>query len=182
MNDAVGGSSISYCYQPRELLDLLLEVRRSFDTYKKILYDNGVFAAFLSGSNFDSVGAGLWLDESERDKKCFKLNKATTIKATGKNRCPQFVIEQMEGFNTERYCGPLDEGYAVHVDHFWFDFKFLMEFINEMCIVDDSKIKNYMNHVESELKKQCITIAAFMNDEQIDFLREDLNLILKKLQ
>ena len=182
INDEIAGSTVSYRYQPEELLNLLFEVRRSFDTYKKILNDNGVFAAFLGGSNFGSVDAGVWFGEVEHSKKCVKLNKATTIKATGKNRCPQFVIEKMKEFNTERYWGPLDEGYAAHVDHFWFGFKFLMEFINDMCIVDDSKIKNYMKHVESELKKQSIPIAASMNDEQISLLREDLNAILMKLK
>lgn len=185
-------------YDAAEVLELARLIRSSFATYRKVVEDNGVFAAFSEGSDYGrckgySFGFAGWDDYSCEE---FDFRVAaymgTRPGASGGQGIPSTVeeddceggdtparaIERMREFNRRRYYGMLDDDYAVHVDAFWYGFRKLMEFANDLVEVDDDQLCAWRSDLRDALVASAREFAVHMDDEQTDAFIGDVSALI----
>lgn len=154
------------------LAELSHEVRRSFATFKEVLGDNGVFAAFAGTGSYGSCnGCGwFWDDEREytgerpgsRELEGIECNVEEDQGGDSLERC----IERMRAFNAREYWGMLDDDFDQHVDAFWYGFEHYMRELGDRCRVDMRSFRRYCKDVDGRLRNACWELALRMDDVQ----------------
>lgn len=157
-----------------ELCELGYEVRKSFATFKEVIADNGVFAAFAGTGSFGSCEGNSWFwdDDCEytgnrpgsRQLEGIESNIEEDRGGDSLERC----IERMREFNNVKYWGMLDDDYAQHVDAFWYGFEHYMRELGELCRVDMRSFKRYCMEVDGRLRNACWKLALRMDSVQAE--------------
>lgn len=157
---------------PTQLAELAREVRRSFATFKEVMSDNGVFAAFAGTGSFGSCNGNTWFwdDEFEYTGERPGATELEGIECgveedqggDSLERC----IERMREFNAREYLGVLDDDYAQHVDAFWYGFSHYMDELGTLCRFDMRPFASYCKDVDGRLHNACWELALRMDDVQ----------------
>lgn len=155
-----------------KLGELAREVRRSFATFKEVIADNGVFAAFAGTGSFGNCQGDIWFwdDECEytggrpgsRQLEGIECGVEEDRGGDSLERC----IERMREFNAREYWGMLDDDFAQHVDAFWYGFDHYMCELSEICRVDMRSFKRYCTDVDGRVRNACWELALRMDDVQ----------------
>lgn len=162
-----------------KLGELAREVRRSFATFKEVIADNGVFAAFAGTGSFGNCQGDIWFwdDECEytggrpgsRQLEGIECGVEEDRVGDSLERC----IERMREFNAREYWGMLDDDFPQHVDAFWYGFEHYMRELGEICRVDMRSFKRYCTDVDGRVHNACWELALRMDDVQArDFARK----------
>ena len=155
-----------------KLGELAREVRRSFATFKEVVADNGVFAAFAGTGSFGNCQGDIWFwdDECEytggrpgsRQLEGIECGVEEDRGGDSLERC----IERMREFNAREYWGMLDDDFPQHVDAFWYGFEHYMRELGEICRVDMRSFKRYCIDVDGRVRNACWELALRMDDVQ----------------
>lgn len=155
-----------------KLGELAREVRRSFATFKEVIADNGVFAAFAGTGSFGNCQGDIWFwdDECEytggrpgsRQLEGIECGVEEDRVGDSLERC----IERMREFNAREYWGMLDDDFPQHVDAFWYGFEHYMRELGEICRVDMHSFKRYCTDVDGRVRNACWELALRMDDVQ----------------
>lgn len=155
-----------------KLGELAREVRRSFATFKEVVADNGVFAAFAGTGSFGNCQGDIWFwdDECEytggrpgsRQLEGIECGVEEDRAGDSLERC----IERMREFNAREYWGMLDDDFPQHVDAFWYGFEHYMRELGEICRVDMHSFKRYCTDVDGRVRNACWELALRMDDVQ----------------
>lgn len=155
-----------------KLGELAREVRRSFATFKEVVADNGVFAAFAGTGSFGNCQGDIWFwdDECEytggrpgsRQLEGIECGIEEDQGGDSLERC----IERMREFNAREYWGMLDDDFPQHVDAFWYGFEHYMRELGEICRVDMRSFKRYCIDVDGRVRNACWELALRMDDVQ----------------
>ena len=155
-----------------KLGELAREVRRSFATFKEVVADNGVFAAFAGTGSFGNCQGDIWFwdDECEytggrpgsRQLEGIECGVEEDRVGDSLERC----IERMREFNAREYWGMLDDDFPQHVDAFWYGFEHYMRELGEICRVDMHSFKRYCTDVDGRVRNACWELALRMDDVQ----------------
>lgn len=155
-----------------KLGELAREVRRSFATFKEVIADNGVFAAFAGTGSFGNCQGDIWFwdDECEytggrpgsRQLEGIECGVEEDRGGDSLERC----IERMREFNAREYWGMLDDDFPQHVDAFWYGFEHYMRELGEICRVDMRSFKRYCTDVDGCVRNACWELALRMDDVQ----------------
>lgn len=155
-----------------KLGELAREVRRSFATFKEVIADNGVFAAFSGTGSFGNCQGDIWFwdDECEytggrpgsRQLEGIECGVEEDRGGDSLERC----IERMREFNAREYWGMLDDDFPQHVDAFWYGFDHYMRELGEICRVDMRSFKRYCTDVDGRVRNACWELALRMDDVQ----------------
>lgn len=158
---------------PAEKLgELACEVRASFATFKEVIADNGVFAAFSGTGSFGNCQGDIWFwdDEFEytggrpgsRELEGIECGIEEDQGGDSLDRC----IERMREFNARKYWGMLDDDFSQHVDAFWYGFSHYMDELGTLCRVDMRSFKRYCTDVDGRVRNACWELALRMDDVQ----------------
>ena len=155
-----------------KLGELAREVRRSFATFKEVVADNGVFAAFAGTGSFGNCQGDIWFwdDECEytggrpgsRQLEGIECGVEEDRGGDSLERC----IERMREFNVREYWGMLDDDFPQHVDAFWYGFDHYMRELSDICRVDMRSFKRYCTDVDGRVRNACWELALRMDDVQ----------------
>ncbi len=162
-----------------KLGELAREVRRSFATFKEVIADNGVFAAFAGTGSFGNCQGDIWFWDDECEytggrpgsRQLEGIERSVEEDRVGDSleRC----IERMREFNAREYWGMLDDDFPQHVDAFWYGFEHYMRELGEICRVDMRSFKRYCTDVDGRVHNACWELALRMDDVQArDFARK----------
>lgn len=155
-----------------KLGELAREVRRSFATFKEVIADNGVFAAFAGTGSFGNCQGDIWFWDDECEytggrpgsRQLEGIERGVEEDRVGDSleRC----IERMREFNAREYWGMLDDDFPQHVDAFWYGFEHYMRELGEICRVDMRSFKRYCTDVDGRVHNACWELALRMDDVQ----------------
>lgn len=127
------------------LSELLAQVKKSFETYRRVVADGGLFSAFGTGSPHGICRGSSYCDYDSRldeDVLVGEYDGATRHNVRREVAIPELVEEasaeggdslevavaRMREFNRRRYDGVLDEDPARHVNAFWYGLKKLSQY------------------------------------------------------
>lgn len=173
-----GGVIVKLAKDVDQVKALSVEVGRSFKTFKQVVQDNGLFAAFASENAYGACNGyrsdWWWGDE-------IYVNYDGAIPGRQKyNDIPVAVeedeggdtldksIERMRSFNEQKYWGMLDDDFQVHVDAFWYGFKKLMVNVNGLFEVDLRAFGNYYDKVRAAAKAKAKALGMQMDSYQAE--------------
>lgn len=173
-----GGVIVKLAKDVDQVRALSVEVGRSFKTFKQVVQDNGLFAAFASENAYGACNGyrsdWWWGDE-------IYVNYDGAIPRRQKyNDIPIAVeedeggdtldksIERMRSFNEQKYWGMLDDDFQVHVDAFWYGFKKLMVNVNGLFEVDLRAFGNYCDKVRAAAKAKAKVLGMQMDPYQAE--------------
>lgn len=179
---AFGGSAVLAAeLDVEQVQELAGEVRKSFKTFKEVVKDNGLFAAFASEGTFGACKGwrfGYWWDDflfdlSEyegeipgRDPVC---DIPSNIEEDKGGDTLEKSIERMREFNQKRYWGMLDDDFDGHIEAFWYGFKKLMESVNGLHRMNPSAFNQYCNDLAEDAKQATLEVgAASFDAHQVD--------------
>ena len=179
---AFGGSAVLAAeLDVEQVQELAGEVRKSFKTFKEVVKDNGLFAAFASEGTFGACKGwrfGYWWDDflfdlSEyegeipgRDPVC---DIPSNIEEDKGGDTLEKSIERMREFNQKRYWGMLDDDFDGHIEAFWYGFKKLMESVNGLHRMNPSAFNQYCNDLAEDAKQATLGVgAASFDAHQVD--------------
>lgn len=134
-----------------ELSELLAQVKKSFETYRRVVADGGLFCAFGAGSPHGICRGSSYFDYDDRfdeDVLVGEYDGATRHNVRREVAIPELVDEasadggdslevavaRMREFNGRRYDGVLDEDPARHVNAFWYGLKKLSQYCEPLCV------------------------------------------------
>ena len=181
-----GGTVLAAELEVDELRELAVEVRRSFRTFKQVVQDNGLFAAFASEGTFGACNGwrfGYWWDDFLYDMSEFEgeipgrskmKDIATDVEEDEGGDSPKKSVERMREFNKKRYWGMLDDDFDEHVEAFWYGFKKLMEGVNGMYRMNPSTFNQYCNNIAEDAQEATLDVGAgYMDSHQAsEFVKE----------
>ena len=181
-----GGTALSSELDVDELRELAAEVRKSFRTFKQVVQDNGLFAAFASEGSFGACSGwrfGFWWDDflcdmSEYEGEIPGRSKvkgiATDVEEDEGGDSLAKSIERMRTFNKKRYWGMLDDDFDEHVEAFWYGFKKLMEGVNGLYRMNPATFNQYCNDIAEDTKQATLDVGAgYMDAHQAkEFVKE----------
>lgn len=177
-------------YDIVELALLSKEVRRSFVTYQRVVRDRGLFAAFVDEGVYGECSGfsiGGWWDEEtgslvEDDVVYTGGSSTDEVKdipdfVPGTRRdSPKTAIKRMREFNQRRYGGVFDDDFQAHVEAFWYGFKKLMTFVNDMY--GDSDLRGdlvlWFAKVKDELLAKAFELGLKMDELQLKEFERDV--------
>ena len=168
----------------RELSELLAQVKKSFDTYRRVVADGGLFCAFGSGSPHGICRGSSYLDYDSRldeDVLVGEYDGATRHDVRREAAIPELVDEasteggdslkvavaRMQEFNGRRYDGVLDEDPARHVNAFWYGLKKLSQYCEAAVRVDERAWDCFIDKVQFAYDEPVGRLAAQMDDKQV---------------
>lgn len=170
-----------------EVRELAAEVRKSFRTFKQVVQDNGLFAAFASEGTFGACKGwrfGYWWDdflydlseyEGEIPGRTDVSDIPTDIEEDEGGDTVKRSVERMRGFNKKRYWGMLDDEFDEHVEAFWYGFKKLMEGVNGLYRMNPSSFNQYCNDLAEDAKQAILDAGADVVDShQADELCKEI--------
>ena len=164
-----------------QVRELCAEVRKSFRTFRQVVQDNGLFAAFASEGTFGACRGwrfGFWWDDFLYDmseyegeipgRKSVQDIPCDIEEDEGGDTLAR-SIERMGEFNKRRYWGMLDDDFDGHIEAFWYGFKKLMENVNGLYRLNPSAFNEYCNELAEDAKQATLDVgAASMDAHQVN--------------
>ena len=168
-----------------ELSELLAQVKKSFETYRRVVADGGLFCAFGSGSPHGICRGSSYLDYDSRldeDVLVGEYDGATRHDVRREVAIPELVDEastdggdslevavaRMREFNERRYDGVLDEDPARHVNAFWYGLKKLSQYCEAAVRVDVRAWDCFIDKVQFAYDEPVGRLATQMDDKQVE--------------
>lgn len=167
-----------------ELSELLAQVKKSFETYRRVVADGGLFCAFGSGSPHGICCGTSYLDYDSRldeDVLVGEYDGATRHTVRREVAIPELVDEtsteggdslkvavaRMQEFNGRRYDGVQDEDPARHVNAFWYGLKKLSQYCEAAVRVDERAWDCFIDKVQFAYDEPVGRLATQMDDKQV---------------
>lgn len=167
-----------------ELSELLAQVKKSFETYRRVVADGGLFCAFGTGSPHGVCSGLSYFDYDSRldeDVLVGEYDGATRHNVQREVPIPELVDEasadggdslevavaRMREFNGRRYDGVLDEDPARHVNAFWYGLKKLGQYCEAAVRVDERAWDCFIDKVQFAYDEPVGRLAAQMDDKQV---------------
>ena len=161
-----------------KLSELLAQVKKSFETYRRVVADGGLFCAFGSGSPHGICCGTSYLDY---DSRLDEYDGATRHAVRREVPIPELVDEasaeggdtlevavaRMREFNGRRYDGVLDEDPARHVNAFWYGLKKLSQYCEAAVRVDERAWDCFIDKVQFAYDEPVGRLATQMDDKQV---------------
>ena len=167
--------------------DLCSEVRKSFKTFKRVVQDNGLFAAFASEKSFGACNGwsfSYWWDDfgfddyeydGEAPGRSNVSDLPSDIEEDKHGDSLEKAIERMKAFNKRRYDGLFDDDFDEHVEAFWYGFKKLMENVNSLYRLNPAEFNRYCNELSEIAKRDALQAGAVsMDAHQVDEFCKDI--------
>lgn len=166
-----------------ELSELLAQVKKSFETYRRIVADGGLFCAFGTGSPRGTCRGSSYFDYDSRldeDVLVGEYDGATRHDVRREVPIPELVdkasteggdslevaVARMREFNGRRYDGVLDEDPTRHVNAFWYGLKKLSQYCEAAVRVDERAWDCFIDKVQFAYDEPVGRLAAQMDDKQ----------------
>lgn len=166
------------------LSELLVQVKKSFETYRRVVADGGLFCAFGTGSPHGICCGTSYLDYDSRlaeDVLVGEYDGATRHTVRREVAIPELVDEasaeggdslkvavaRMQEFNGRRYDGVLDEDPARHVNAFWYGLKKLSQYCEAAVRVDERAWDCFIDKVQFAYDEPVGRLATRMDDKQV---------------
>ena len=166
------------------LFELLAQVKKSFETYRRIVADGGLFCAFGTGSPHGTCSGSSYFDYDSRldeDVLVGEYDGATRHDVRREVPIPELVDEasaeggdslevavaRMREFNGRRYDGVLDEDPTRHVNAFWYGLKKLSQYCEAAVRVDERAWDCFIDKVQFAYDEPVGRLAVQMDDKQI---------------
>lgn len=167
-----------------ELSELLAQVKKSFETYRRVVADGGLFCAFGTGSPHGICCGTSYLDYDSRldeDVLVGEFDGATRHTVRREVAIPELVDEasaeggdslkvavaRMREFNGRRYDGVLDEDPARHVNAFWYGLKKLSQYCEAAVRVDERAWDCFIDKVQFAYDEPVGRLTAQLDDKQV---------------
>lgn len=166
-----------------ELSELLAQVKKSFETYRRVVADGGLFCAFGAGSPHGICRGSSYFDYDDRfdeDVLVGEYDGATRHNVRREVAIPELVDEasadgdslevavaRMREFNGRRYDGVLDEDPARHVNAFWYGLKKLSQYCEAAVRVDERAWDCFIDKVQFAYDEPVGRLATQMDDKQV---------------
>lgn len=167
-----------------ELSELLDQVKKSFETYRCVVADGGLFCAFGAGSSHGICTGSSYSDYDSRldeDVLVGEYDGATRHDVRREVPIPELVDEasaeggdslevavaRMREFNGRRYDGVLDEDPERHVNAFWYGLKKLSQYCEATVCVDERAWDCFIDKVQYAYDEPVGRLAAQMDDKQV---------------
>lgn len=167
-----------------ELSELLAQVKKSFETYRRVVADGGLFCAFGTGSPHGICCGTSYLDYDSRldeDVLVGEYDGATRHTVRREVTIPELVDEasaeggdslkvavaRMREFNGRRYDGVLDEDPTRHVNTFWYGLKKLSQYCEAAVRVDERAWDCFIDKVQYAYDEPVGRLATQMDDKQV---------------
>lgn len=167
-----------------ELSELLAQVKKSFETYRRVVADGGLFCAFGSGSPHGVCRGSSYFDYDSRldeDVLVGEYDGATRHDVRREVPIPELVDEalaedgdslevavaRMREFNGRRYDGVLDVDPARHVNAFWYGLKKLSQYCEAAVRVDERAWDCFIDKVQFAYDEPVGRLATKMDDKQV---------------
>lgn len=168
-----------------ELSELLAQVKKSFETYRRIVADGGLFCAFGTGSPHGTCRGSSYFDYDSRldeDVLVGEYDGATRHDVRREVPIPKLVDEAsteggdslevavacMREFNGRRYDGVLDEDPTRHVNAFWYGLKKLSQYCEAAVRVDERAWDCFIDKVQFAYDEPVGRLATQMDDKQVE--------------
>lgn len=165
------------------LAELLAQVKKSFETYRRVVADGGLFSAFGTGSPHGICSGLSYFDyDSRLDKDVLvgEYDGATRHNVRREVAIPELVEEvsaeggdsleiavaRMREFNGRRYDGVLDEDPARHVNAFWYGLKKLSQYCEAAVRVNERAWDCFIDKVQFVYDDPVGRLAAQMDEKQ----------------
>lgn len=165
------------------LAELLAQVKKSFETYRRVVADGGLFSAFGTGSPHGICSGLSYFDYDSRldeDVLVGEYDGATRHNVRREVAIPELVEEasaeggdslevavaRMREFNGRRYDGVLDEDPARHVNAFWYGLKKLSQYCEAAVRVDERAWDCFIDKVQFAYDDPVGRLAAQMDEKQ----------------
>ena len=159
-------------------------VKKSFETYRRVVADGGLFCAFGSGSPHGICRGSSYLDYDSRldeDVLVGEYDGATRHDVRREVAIPELVDEasaeggdslevavaRMREFNGRHYDGVLDEDPARHVNAFWYGLKKLSQYCEAAVRVDERAWDCFIDKVQFAYDEPVGRLATQMDDKQV---------------
>lgn len=166
------------------LAELLAQVKKSFETYRRVVADSGLFCAFGMGSPHGICSGLSYFDYDYRldeDVLVGEYDGATRHNVRREVAIPELVEEasaeggdslevavaRMREFNGRRYDGVLDEDPARHVNAFWYGLKKLSQYCEAAVRVDERAWGCFIDKVRFAYDDPVGRLAAQMDEKQV---------------
>lgn len=166
-----------------KLSELLAQVKKAFETYRRVVADGGLFCAFGTGSLHDICRGSSYFDYDDRldeDVLVGEYDGATRHNVRREVAIPELVEEasaeggdsleiavaRMREFNGCRYDGVLDEDPARHVNAFWYGLKKLSQYCEAAVRVDERAWDCFIDKVQFAYDDPVGRLAAQMDEKQ----------------
>ena len=166
------------------LSELLSQVKKSFETYRRVVADGGLFSAFGTGSPHGICSGLSYFDYDSRldeDVLVGEYDGATRHNVRREVAIPELVEEvsaeggdsleiavaRMREFNGRRYDGVLDEDPARHVNAFWYGLKKLSQYCEAAVRVNERAWDCFIDKVQFAYDDPVGRLAAQMDEKQV---------------
>lgn len=166
------------------LAELLAQVKKAFETYRRVVADGGLFCAFGMGSPHGICSGLSYFDYDSRldeDVLVGEYDGATRHNVRREVAIPELVEEasaeggdslkvavaRMQEFNGRRYDGVLDEDPARHVNAFWYGLKKLGQYCEAAVRVDERAWDCFIDKVQYAYDEPVGRLATQMDDKQV---------------
>lgn len=166
------------------LAELLAQVKKSFETYRRVVADGGLFCAFGTDSPHGICSGLSYFDYDSRldeDVLVGEYDGATRHNVRREVAIPELVEEasaeggdslevavaRMYEFNGRRYDGVLDEDPARHVNAFWYGLKKLSQYCEAAVRVDERAWDCFIDKVQFAYDDPVGRLAAQMDEKQV---------------
>ena len=167
-----------------ELSELLAQVKKSFETYRRVVADGGLFCAFGAGSPHGICRGSSYFDYDDRldeDVLVGEYDGTTKHNVRREVTIPELVDEssadggdslevavaRMREFNGRRYDGVLDEDPVRHVNAFWYGLKKLSQYCEAAVRVDERAWDCFIDKVQFAYDEPVGRLATQMDDKQV---------------
>lgn len=165
------------------LAELLAQVKKSFETYRRVVGDGGLFSAFGAGSPHGICSGTSYYDYDSRydeDVLVGEYDGTTRHNVRREVAIPELVEEvsaeggdsleiavaRMREFNGRSYDGVLDEDPARHVNAFWYGLKKLSQYCEAAVRVDERAWDCFIDKVQFAYDDPVGRLAAQMDEKQ----------------
>ena len=166
------------------LAELLAQVKKSFETYRRVVADGGLFSAFGTGSPHGICSGLSYFDYDSRldeDVLVGEYDGATRHNVRREVAIPELVEEvsaeggdsleiavaRMREFNGRRYDGVLDEDPARHVNAFWYGLKKLSQYCEAAVRVNERAWDCFIDKVQFAYDDPVGRLAAQIDEKQV---------------
>lgn len=166
------------------LAELLAQVKKSFETYRRVVADGGLFCAFGADSPHGICSGLSYFDYDSRldeDVLVGEYDGATRHNVRREVAIPELVEEasaeggdslevavaRMREFNGRRYDGVLDEDPTRHVSAFWYGLKKLSQYCEAAVRVDERAWDCFIDKVQFAYDDPVGRLAARMDEKQV---------------
>lgn len=168
-----------------KLSELLAQVKKSFETYRRVVADGGLFCAFGTGSphcicrgssylGYDSrldedVLVGEYDGTARHDvRREVAIPELVDEASTDGGDSLEVAVARMREFNGRRYDGVLDEDPARHVNAFWYGLKKLSQYCEAAVCVDERAWDCFIDKVQFAYDEPVGRLATQMDDKQVE--------------